>query len=240
MNLKKLADFYLLDITDQKENSQGKYRFTALAKCRKDPATLLLGMGAKDLGLHIYSLDNHSRLVRSFIWRWNALHLWAQLRRKLKDIKQSVVFIQYPLSSTVLSAVFILKRLKRSGNRVILLIHDMESIRLGLSRAGRIENYLLAQSDCVILHSSAMIGRAKEIAPHGKFVSLEFFDYASDLDLTMQSDLRNVRLIYAGNLEKSAFLRKIDGVNFSDSFQLFLYGAYSANVKTSNHVIYKG
>lgn len=238
-NLTK-GDLYLLDITDQKENSQGKYRFTALAKCRKDPATLLLGMGAKDLGLHIYSLDNHSRWVRSFLWRWNALHLWRQLRCKLKNIKQSVVFIQYPLSSTALSAAFILRRLKRSGNRVILLVHDMESIRLGLSRAEKVESYLLVQSDCVILHSSAMIERAKEIAPNGRFVPLEFFDYASELDLPEQSDLRNIRLIYAGNLGKSAFLKKIDSVNFSDSFQLFLYGAYSANVNTSNHVIYKG
>ena len=231
---------YILDITDKKENNAGKYRFTALAKCRKDPIELILSMGAEDLDLHILSFDKHTHLIRSFLWRINAIYVWWQLKRKLKEVRNSIIFMQYPFSSTGLHPHFILAPLNKNGNKTICLIHDIESIRLNLSKTKKNDDYILSHADCIILHSSAMIEKVKETISIKHCVPLEFFDYKSPLDLSVPSDLRKIQLIFAGNLTKSDFLKDINKVHFTDSFQLFLYGTYSDKIKCSENVIYKG
>lgn len=231
---------FILDITDKKTNSMGKSRFTALAKCRKDPVELLMSMGAQNMGLEIFSLEGHSHMVCSFLWRWNSIYLWWQLRQKLSTIKNSIIFIQYPFSATGLHPRFIINRLRLNGNKIILLVHDIESIRHISSKSASADKYILANSDISILHSSAMINIAKKFAPKGKYIALEFFDYKSNLNLPTPSDLRNIKLIFAGNLAKSDFLNEIDKVHFTKQFQLYLYGLASTHLKTSENVIYKG
>lgn len=50
----------------------------------------------------------------------------------------------------------------------------------------------------------------------------------------------NINLIYAGNLDKSLFLRRLQDVGFNNEFKMFLYGAYSDNIPNTEGVEYKG
>ena len=71
-------------------------------------------------------------------------------------------------------------------------------------------------------------------------VILKFFDYRLQYSFPKQRDLRDIKLVFAGNLEKSHFLRQLDRVDWDKNVYLFLYGSWSDNVVINDRIFYKG
>lgn len=230
--------YYILDITNRFFLTKQKYN--AAGKPRTDSLKTAVKCGGILRQIDAVSI----KLPKIFFFNkietyWDIFYSLVQFFLKYRKVKNSVIFIQYPFIGMKSSLVFyILKRLKKRGNKFITLIHDLEFFRNDVNMD--MDKFILEYSDVSIVHSPKMLNLIEEKFKINDSVCLEFFDYVSDLDLPESSDLKNIKLIYAGNLLKSDFLRNIDEVSFNNLFKLNLYGTYCDFIKESDFVKYKG
>lgn len=149
----------------------------------------------------------------------------------------SIVIIQYPILSrtfTVLAKLF--KFIFKT--RVAILIHDLYTYRkdgvLDLSEIQAIKN-----ADIIISHSVPMSNLLASSGITGKQIYNMFvFDYLID-KIKLQPRSLSKNICFAGNLDKSIFLRNIEEC-IGDKINLYLYGLYSENIKCSRQIEYKG
>jgi hypothetical protein len=190
----------------------------------------------KKILLHIYNLC------------WQAYILWQA--RTFRKIKDADIFIQYGFST---EAMFpIIEKLKKNGNNIIMLIHDLDSLRFHgegtsvnasyLKKLWRNEQKLLSNVDVIIAHSKPMMKRLEEIGFSGKVEILQFFDYLNDYKAGPSSEdlCEKIDIVFAGNLSKSTFLQKLHLIEAHPNFHFLLYGKAVDNIVTNNTVIYKG
>ena len=154
-------------------------------------------------------------------------------------VKESIVFMQYPqYSLKPENFEFVTKYFKQRGNKVIFFVHDLNALRYKEKSYG--DSLLFQLADMCILHSQKMVEECKKYGYEGPAIVLEFFDYLSDYEIPCQTDLRKVKLIFAGNLNKSIFLADFCKEDiFDEMFQMYLYGG-SCDFVLSHHIIYKG
>lgn len=187
-------------------------------------------------------------LLHAYNLCWQTYVLWQA--RKLNNIKDSDIFLQYGFST---EAMFpIVRKLKRNGNRIILLIHDFDTFRIASDNSDtkvsyrnkiiRNEKRLIESVDIAIVHSKPMEKKLREMGYEKKIVILEFFDYLNDYKAENSAvDIQNhIEIVFAGNLDKSYFVRKLHEVDATSGIRYFLYGKYSGELTTNDSVIYKG
>ena len=146
----------------------------------------------------------------------------------------------------------VIKKLKRNGNRIILLIHDFDTFRVASEGSSTSKTYrdkiirnekkLLESVDVAIVHSKPMEERLRNIGYKKDIVILEFFDYLNDYKQEESAtDIQNnIDIVFAGNLDKSEFVRKLHNMAPVPGTRYFLYGKYSGELTTNDNVIYKG
>lgn len=231
--------FYILDITNhnfitaQKFNASGKPRTDTLATAQK--------CGGKLKQIDIASFDLPKNFILRKIKRGiDMFYALAVFFVKYSKVKNCIIFIQYPFLNIKENIVFyILKKLKSQNNRLITLYHDLELLRNKYYTD--LDRFMLENSDVSIVHSTNMLDEIKDRNIKIKnSICLEFFDYTSNLNLPINKDLRRIQLIYAGNLQKSTFLKSLDKVHFNESFRLNLYGLFCDIITESDFVKYKG
>lgn len=230
--------FYILDITNH--FFLARQRYNASAKPRIDSLKTAERCGGilKQIDVLSIKMPNNIFLKKIKVL-FDQVYALIIFLLEYKNVKSSIIFIQYPFLSMRASLIFfILKRLKKQDNKFITLIHDLEFLRNDVNT--EFDEFIVENSDITIVHSGNMLDKINKKFKINNCVCLEFFDYISDLDISVNSDLRNVKLIYAGNLLKSEFLREIDRVSFSDQFKLNLYGTYCNCIKENEFVKYKG
>lgn len=230
--------FYILDITNHFFIS--KQRYNAAGKPRTDSLKIAESCGGilKQIDAVSIRLSNNIFLKKVEAW-WSVFYSLFQFFLKYRKVKKMVIFIQYPfIDMRTSSILFILKRLKKQDNKFITLIHDLEFFRNDVNE--KLDRCILEYSDVSIVHSSNMLDLITKNFKINNSVCLEFFDYVSNLDLPTNTNLRNIQLIYAGNLMKSLFLKDIDKVFFNENFKLNLYGTYCDYIKENDFVKYKG
>lgn len=113
-------------------------------------------------------------------------------KRQLEPLRAGdLLFLQLPAINNCFYLSRILKGLRRRGVRVVALVHDLETLRMGLDGAhvsfrSRIrmrveERSVLAQCDRIIVHNDKMLDF---LAAHGvekrRMLSLGIFDYLMD------------------------------------------------------------
>ena len=190
----------------------------------------------KKIFLHAYNLF------------YQAYVLWQA--RCLNKIKDSDIFIQYGFSTESMFSV--VRKLKRNNNRIILLIHDLDSLRLDgegssvasayIRKLHRNEKELLRNTDVVIAHSEPMEKELRKLGFNGTTETLRFFDYLNGYEAEQNTtDIKNkINIVFAGNLEKSLFVKKLYTLETYPNLRYHLYGKHTNDIPTNESVIYKG
>lgn len=133
-------------------------------------------------------------------------------------IRNRTVIIQYPMLSFDIDFQYI-KKLSRK-NRVVFLIHDIQSLRKMNKNGLEKEIKILNLADALIVHNCFMTQKIHELGIRQKQIyELECFDYLYDKETEAQRDKKAV--IYAGNLKKSQFLEEMFRKNEHVEFNLY-------------------
>jgi hypothetical protein len=241
MSVISKKSFFVLEIADKKLMNQ---KYVAVPKPRTDTIKTLERYGAKIVQLNYIPIFGiNKRIFRSILWRVNIICTFLSYYKTFSNVKNSVIFIQYPFTAALPRSIkeFFFNDLQSKGNKLIFLFHDLQSLRLPSLIKADSDKYYLEIADVCIFHSPQMSNKVREMGIKLKNeVTLEFFDYLTDMQISTISDYRNIKLIFAGNLSKSVFLRYLNLLPVNKGFEIYLYGKDYENLKTSEHIQYKG
>lgn len=169
---------------------------------------------------------------------------FTKLRCLLSDVaaclramgKDATVLYLYP---DILYYDFLFPLLRWKRHRKIAIIIDINSLREGDGKLSGKDRKNLLRYDTLIVHTPAMKQLLIENGfESGRLEVMHMFDYLTDIPNRLERENGNT-ICYTGNLNKSDFLAAlpeegIKGITFN------LYGAESKNIKTGEHVVYKG
>ncbi len=145
--------------------------------------------------------------------------------------KGDTLLIQFPLLSHTIFGIRSIRRLKRRGVKVVLLIHDLEIIRIALGKKSLLstlrinieEKSLLKACDKIIVHNASMKKTLMSMGLQGeKMLELQIFDYLIPaFEENTDKTAKDKPVIVAGNLRKNkaGYLYKL-----SDTQEYNLYG----------------
>lgn len=194
-------------------------------KAKYDANSILQNHGYTPLFIGGIS-DNY--IIRQIQLLFSVISLWWKLS------SNDTLFVQIPV---VLNVKYILYRLLVWKKvRLEILIHDLDSLREP-SVSSKLENYILKRASVIIAHTNAMkVELIKRGIDKDKIEVLYLFDYLTETTNKYKTSFDN-KIIFAGNLEKSIFLKDLSLCN---NCQFFLYGLPSSNLVESTNVVYKG
>lgn len=210
-----------LRIVYEKNNISEDYmKFNAGSKAREDIYTIAERMGFTPLSVLLPAPPKRHN-------DWDTLKRWYRTDKVLKKAllsrkKGDFVLLQFPMLHFSCELFRGIRKAERRGIHVILLVHDLESLRYHLTeneknlfqRLGdRAEKKCLLAAGSVIVHNEAMAGALMKTygTPKERLHSLELFDYITDAATGYEKNGDEVAI--AGNLdpEKSAYLLKLPG-----------------------------
>lgn len=152
---------------------------------------------------------------------------------KQNDIDE--IFLQYPTYSKIVTKQLV-KRLQQMNSKIILIIHDIESLRLHYGEKGYIDEELRVfnMADGLIVHNAKMEKWLRDNGVTVPMESLGLFDYDNKIKLASGSNYET-SVCFAGNLSKAGFLEKLSlkrvKLNVFGPNPLEKYGA---------NIVYKG
>lgn len=223
-------------------------RQTAGAKAPSDILTLCEKRGYKFIPLPSPNESLPKPVLH--VWKYiRAVQFWRGILKTLQ--KGDVLIFQYPLyASRVLSPY--IDKIQKKGIRLIVLIHDLETLRKGIEGAiqvnesvvNQLENVLLPKFDVVICHNERMkqylisVGYQAE-----KLFCLEIFDYLSDAQISIHSEKNDKPSIaVAGNLlkTKSGYIYHIHDDGNNAGLTVNLFGLSFDETCKNKNMIYHG
>lgn len=183
---------YIFNVTNGQLNAAG-------SKAKADITKILAGHGFQQIDYDI----PRSKIKRLF----TAKYYW---QNKLTKIDNGIFVFQYPMYSRFTTKILIKELKKHENVTKIIIIHDLESLRWFKDdkKTIKFELNLLNNFDCLIVHNDKM---AKWLVSKGvvkKIVTLDIFDYLNPQKMRFNSC--NAGISFAGNLEKSVFLTKLN------------------------------
>lgn len=166
-------------------------------KAKSDIQSILVNQGYESLTLPITIASIKDKLKLAY---WDLPNFF----RKHGDFDEYV--LQYPIYSKIVTKR-LFKTLRNVPGKLILVIHDIESLRFQTDDDKSIQHeiHLLNQADGLIVHTQAM---QTWLQDHGVTVpmkKLELFDYLNSQPLLEKINYEK-SVCYAGNLMKSSFL----------------------------------
>lgn len=146
------------------------------------------------------------------------------------------VVVQYPIG-TPLATLIILCILQLKKCYIVLLVHDLESLR-ATGKINKIEQENCNRADSIIIHTPNMRSVLVDVGVDEKKMKIiNVFDYMV-FSTPTPKQLFKTLIAFAGNLDKSPFVHKLKELNL-----LFnLYGVYHKDLSMieSNTVHYCG
>ncbi len=208
---------YILNHTAYLEANTAKYN--ASSKARTDVTTILENVGYMPHNIYVrnYKMPKMSGAV--FLLRYCAFFL--KLRRG------DELCIQYPIKRNMLYYFFVLlKLLKKRGVRIVFVVHDLDYLR--------IDSYMdiktkilkpLYLADKIIAHTPSMKEHLESEGIKTKIDVLYLFDYLTKDPITPTEYCISHKneIVFAGNLQKSKFLRQLNNYTF-DYVKFAFYG----------------
>lgn len=196
-------NYYISEI--QIDESQSR---TAGSKARDDVETILAmeGMAA----IQVATVQDQRREKKSAIQK---LKIHRQVYKEWKEKTQNlsngdVLFIQFPCLEHTLFLRNLLLELKKRGVKTVLLIHDLEMLRISKEKNTKlkkkirlkIEEYsCLKKAGTVISHNPSMTKYLENIGIiKNNIVTLEIFDYLIP-DFILKKTYDKDKVIIAGN-----------------------------------------
>ena len=201
----------------------------AASKAREDIDTILRCSGLRPLlSLNIKSWTTKVSKFKLSYWRF----LYYMYTTKNKRI-----LLQYPHYGRIIRKAF---DCLTANNNIIFFVHDLEYLRFDNTKQQLYyEVALLNKADVVVSHNSVMTRRMRQDGVVVPIVELELFDYLlSDVVPEKCNDFDR-KVVFAGNLAKSDFLKK-EAIQNMD-FKLELYGSgFSETAMGWKNVHYAG
>lgn len=226
---------YFVDSIKQSFDGQG--RFSAMSKPRKDFLQTFSSLNdSKIIYLIDHISDDEKSLVRQIIDIYFKIYIRINALWKLYAIKKTVVFFQYPFVTGVMMHVL---RFLKLRNKIVVLIHDIETIRQ--NKQIKEDKQIFKYADCLVLHSPQMAETVRKLGYKGKIKILEFFDYLVDGKINDRNIESPFRVVFAGNLAKSGFLKDISEIETTNDFCFYFYGKGKEALPVNNKdFVYKG
>lgn len=161
---------------------------------------------------------------------------YFEFPRRIKRIKNSTIVFQFPSGKPFLRKKM-MDCIRESSNKLIILIHDIECLRLnhekGREKANQEELDQLKKCDGIISHNEIMTNWLRKQGIKVPIVNLEVFDYDNPQQVNKLINYDG-SVCFAGNLEKSSFLNKL-----RIDHRMVLYGSHPAE-KYHYNLQYKG
>lgn len=159
--------------------------------------------------------------------------IWDLCLNSTKDF----VIIQYPFSYNFIFRKLVTQFIRH--HKVILFVHDVDSLRYGDEKKIKAEINILNSASIVVVHNSKMEKVLRRYGLKVPAIELQLFDYLVYRGIPKQRYTLGKSIVFAGNLGKSSFLRKIPG-NFL-GLQFLLYGIGMPKIlEKETGVQYKG
>lgn len=195
-------------------SSESRLSYNATDKARKDVENTLTKNGYKVINVP-YAIN---------VGKYKAIlnHL-CDIRKCLSEIRREKpkdIFIQYPGFRIGTRSINLLTKLLKKWH-ITILIHDIDSLRV----YGKISNReisILRRADKVIVHTENMRNYLLQNGVDTPMKVMWLFDYYAKGSLTINKPEDNYSIVFAGNLSKSDFLKKIE--NTIQPHILYLYG----------------
>lgn len=201
-------------------------------KARNDTESILRAFGATPLNKDPFVLN--SREDESIYSNVGSRLDLIPYFTKAALLKNEYVFIQYPMLAFDWTEKYFDTLSKK--NKIVLLIHDLHSLRRGDMEAFKEEIRIINKADTVVLHNRFM--KEKLIAlglTVSKIYCLEVFDYLCDAPILKEN---SNAIAFAGNLTKSKFLYKMFEANPEVAFHV--YGNRDERLSLYENVRYFG
>ena len=214
---------------------------SALSKARQDVSFILNKnhWAALDIHRKKTSQSKYVHYIRMLFWT----NLdWIKIGNQIEP--DSVLLIQFPfLNSLVfnkMAARYIANLKKKKNVKVILLIHDIDSIRFPQEAAKQYshERVFWNLSDVIIAHNNRMKEYLLEQKVKSHIITLQVFDYIGNLSVVSE-ERRDGSIVIAGNLDgnKAGYLRKLKEIKDCD---FSLYGPGFEKQMEADNIIYRG
>ena len=206
---------YFIDTVKRSFNEKGKY--SAMSKPRTDIIKSFLSFpNTRLVTITSRVKENPSRMARMV----NNVWMLIESKFKCSKIRRTDVVVQYPFTDGIM--IPIIKSLIERGNRIHIVIHDIETIRQ--NRTIERDKFILKIADTLIVHTPEMKSAIKGMGYEGRIEILEFFDYLMAGNTPSHRIGNDNRVIFAGNLKKSQFIPKLEDIIVDKNFSIFLYG----------------
>lgn len=216
--------------------------YNAQSKARNDAEVVLKQNGYKPFNIPTkFGVQQKVYLkYKQLITYAENYNIWKREILKLK--KGDIIVIQYPLINTILNFHRIIDFCNRLGIISIVLIHDLDSIRMCNIPRKKIEDKMvLNRAKNIIAHNEKMkeyliknLGNDEK-----KIYLLKIFDYLINKNIDEKNTSKNDAIVIAGNLsnEKAKYISELKSIK-NTSFNLYGKG-YNPNEEEKN-VFYKG
>lgn len=195
---------------------RGKDANTSAVKAPADMCYILYKRGY--LPISYLSAENITKTRK----RFNSVQIWGKAFY-LAD-RHGALVIQYPYKLNRIANVLISAIIKLKKTDVIMIVHDIDSIRgFNATSTNKYRERLLKKSSQIICHNEVM---KKWMIEHGysseKIIPLGIFDYIFDGEYVKHLDRSSV--IIAGNLNsrKSSYISKY--IALKRTYQVNLFG----------------
>ncbi len=213
-------------------------KVNAQNKARLDVSETALELGFQPYGINYYKYA-YSNDVRP--------HHYPIISKWIANIQGKNFAKQIHSGDTILIQDFYLdymqniatESLKR-GAKVIFIIHDIQCIRFN-KRTNEIKK--LNNASLLLVHTNAMKKKLAELGVHTPMKVLNLFDYYSSVPMmSIEETIQHKSdIVFAGNLEKSRFLRKLLVNKTNKNIKFMLYGFLgNLDLKNNNNIIYNG
>ena len=203
--------------------------FNAADKARSDVEKTLVRNGYEVVNIPLIRDINQGKAI----WK----HL-LEIKRALILIKKEQpnnIIVQYPGFRIGLRSIsFIMKFLYKYN--VTFIVHDVDSIRFRGVVSKR-EIRLMNKASKIILHTEKMREYLEEQGVKTPMKVMWLFDYYGNGQPINKNIESPYSIIFAGNLQKSGFLKKIG--RLLDSHHLYLYGL-PVNHSWEGNISYEG
>lgn len=213
---------------------ESKYNATV---ARMDVVKTFLSIGADFINWHPL-LTIPIPKVKGYIWKLG--DIYQALKTLSKFNEGDDVYFQYPHLGQCLTKI--IKLIKQRRAKVILIIHDLEFLRYPNMKGFEKQINLLNSVDRLLVHTPQMKKRLFQLGVKTRMDYMTLFDYYAEdpyRDINALIADKNV-IAFAGNLNKSIFLRKLDKSVIPIDFTFNFYGIEPKIRYNNNNINYKG
>ena len=223
-------------------NEQNGYELNALTKARQDVRYILDEIGWNEKLIH-RKIESQNKIIHYFRMGFWTVWDWTHLLNNLEE--HAILLIQFPMINSLIfneiAAKLISKEKEKKYLKVILLIHDIDSIRFPDQEMKQKKHELAFWNiaDVFIAHNTEMKKYLQDLGIEKPIIELGIFDYIVGKQREKNKEFPLDQIVIAGNLDSNKAryllnLKDIRGIQFN------LYGPCFTEESNGINIKYKG